>query len=142
MHLPLVVPPVNGGHLELVRTQASFAASGGFSACARARARRWRRACSRLRSFRHPALAAVVTNANCSTTGLVIALKPIHDAFGIVSATVATLQVRHAAREQKGSSHSTRRQPFLPTSLRYRRRYPARATPGCRRWTFWTTCCR
>ena len=62
--VPLVVPPVNGGHLDLVRAQADFAANGGF----------------------------IVTNANCSTTGLVIALKPIHDAFGIKHATVATLQ--------------------------------------------------
>ena len=42
--VPLVVPPVNGGHLQLVRAQASWAATGGF----------------------------IVTNANCSTTGLVI----------------------------------------------------------------------
>lgn len=62
--VPLVVPPVNGGHLELVRAQAAYARCGGF----------------------------IVTNANCSTTGLVIALKPIHDAFGIVHATVATMQ--------------------------------------------------
>ena len=62
--VPLVVPPVNSDHLELVRAQASFAASGGFIVC----------------------------NANCSTTGLVIALKPLQDAFGIESATVATLQ--------------------------------------------------
>jgi len=95
--VPLVVPPVNGGHLQLVRAQASWAATGGF----------------------------IVTNANCSTTGLVIvrspaaaapwrrfistlllpcnsarssrppppqALKPLQDAFGIEHATVATMQ--------------------------------------------------
>ena len=62
--VPLVVPPVNSEHLELVRAQASFAASGGFIVC----------------------------NANCSTTGLTIALKPLHDAFGIEAATVTTLQ--------------------------------------------------
>ena len=61
--VPLVVPPVNGDHLELVRRQPSFS-KGGF----------------------------IVTNSNCSTTGLVIALKPLHDAFGIESATVTTLQ--------------------------------------------------
>jgi aspartate-semialdehyde dehydrogenase len=52
--VPLVVPPVNGDHLELVRRQPSFSAGGGF----------------------------IVTNANCSTTGMVIALKPLADAFG------------------------------------------------------------
>ena len=34
----------------------------------------------------------IVTNANCSTTGLVIALKPLHDLFGIEFASVVTLQ--------------------------------------------------
>lgn len=62
--VPLVVPPVNGDHLALVRSQPSFAATGGF----------------------------IVTNANCSTTGLVIALKPLDDAFGIEAAHVTTLQ--------------------------------------------------
>lgn len=62
--VPLVVPPVNGDHLQLVRSQPAFHTSGGF----------------------------IVTNANCSTTGLVIALKPIDDAFGIEAAHVTTLQ--------------------------------------------------
>jgi len=62
--VPLVVPPVNGDHLELVRRQASFSAGGGF----------------------------IVTNANCSTTGMVIALKPLADAFGIERVHCTTLQ--------------------------------------------------
>ena len=62
--VPLVVPPVNSDHLAMVKTQPSFKANGGF----------------------------IVTNANCSTTGMVIALKPIHDAFGIEAAYVTTLQ--------------------------------------------------
>jgi len=33
-----------------------------------------------------------VCNANCSTTGLVVALKPLHDAFGIDECTVVTMQ--------------------------------------------------
>jgi hypothetical protein len=41
--VPLIVPPVNGDHVALVTAQPSFRASGGF----------------------------IVTNANCSTTGLV-----------------------------------------------------------------------
>jgi aspartate-semialdehyde dehydrogenase len=35
---------------------------------------------------------AIITNPNCSTIGLVLALKPIHDAFGIKDANVVTLQ--------------------------------------------------
>ena len=62
--VPLVVPPVNGDHLELAKSQPSYKVNGGF----------------------------IVTNANCSTTGMVIALKPLHDAFGIVAAHVTTLQ--------------------------------------------------
>ena len=72
--VPLVVPPVNGDHLDLVRAQASFAHNGGF----------------------------IVTNANCSTTGMVIALKPIDDAFGIEAAYVTTLQAISGAGEGGG----------------------------------------
>jgi hypothetical protein len=35
----------------------------------------------------------IVTNANCSSTGLVVALKPLADAFGIEKCLVVTLQV-------------------------------------------------
>jgi aspartate-semialdehyde dehydrogenase len=62
--VPLVVPPVNGDHLELVRMQPAFHKNGGF----------------------------IVTNANCSTTGMVIALKPLADAFGIEHVNCTTLQ--------------------------------------------------
>lgn len=34
----------------------------------------------------------IVTNPNCSVTGLVLALKPLHDAFGIDKINVTTLQ--------------------------------------------------
>ncbi len=34
----------------------------------------------------------IVTNPNCSTTGLVLALKPLYDAFGIEAVQVTTLQ--------------------------------------------------
>lgn len=34
----------------------------------------------------------IITNPNCSTIGLSLALKPIHDAFGIESAHVVTMQ--------------------------------------------------
>ena len=62
--VPLVVPPVNGDHLDMVKTQPSFAKNGGF----------------------------IVTNANCSTTGMVIALKPLEEAFGIERVFCTTLQ--------------------------------------------------
>ena len=35
---------------------------------------------------------AILTNPNCSTIGLVLALKPLHDRFGIRSLNVVTLQ--------------------------------------------------
>jgi aspartate-semialdehyde dehydrogenase len=35
---------------------------------------------------------AIVTNPNCSTIGLVLALKPLHDAFGIEAVHVVTMQ--------------------------------------------------
>ncbi|MCZ6597434.1 MAG: aspartate-semialdehyde dehydrogenase, partial [Planctomycetota bacterium] len=34
----------------------------------------------------------IIANPNCSTIGLCLALKPIHDAFGVRSARVVTLQ--------------------------------------------------
>ncbi len=63
--VPLVVPLVNGDHLQLVRHQ--------------------RKQLGLKRGF-------IVTNANCSTTGLVTALKPLHDAYGIVQLHVVTMQ--------------------------------------------------
>jgi aspartate-semialdehyde dehydrogenase len=62
--VPLVVPQVNGDHLAMVRGPASYAASGGY----------------------------FVTNANCSTTGMVIALAPLQQAFGIEAVHATTLQ--------------------------------------------------
>jgi aspartate-semialdehyde dehydrogenase len=62
--VPLVVPQVNGDHLPLIKRQASYAATGGY----------------------------IVTNANCSTTGMVIALAPLQAAFGIEAVHATTLQ--------------------------------------------------
>jgi aspartate-semialdehyde dehydrogenase len=62
--VPLVVPQVNGDHLRMVTAQPSFAATGGY----------------------------IVTNANCSTTGMVIALAPLQEAFGITAVHATTLQ--------------------------------------------------
>jgi aspartate-semialdehyde dehydrogenase len=60
--VPLVVPEVNALHLRALA--ASRTPAGGF----------------------------IVTNPNCSTTGLVVALKPLWDRFGIAEVQVTTLQ--------------------------------------------------
>ena len=61
--VPLLIPEVNPEHLALVERQ-DWGASGGM----------------------------VVTNPNCSTVGLVMALAPLHRAFGVEAAHVVTLQ--------------------------------------------------
>lgn len=71
--VPLLVPEVNPDHLALIDRQdwrgADGAPSGGF----------------------------VVTNPNCSTVGLVMALKPLHDAFGVDAVHVVTMQALSGA---------------------------------------------
>jgi len=62
--VPLLIPEINAGHVELVRRQRSFATNGGFA----------------------------VTNPNCSATGLAMALAPVHREFGIEKVFVATMQ--------------------------------------------------
>ncbi|MGA2361648.1 MAG: aspartate-semialdehyde dehydrogenase [Candidatus Aminicenantales bacterium] len=59
--VPLLVPEVNPGHMELARRQVSE--FGG----------------------------AIITNSNCSTSGLVMVLKPL-ERFGLEAVTVATYQ--------------------------------------------------
>jgi len=61
--VPLLIPEVNPGHLELVRSQETFP-GGGF----------------------------IVTNANCSTTGIAPPLKALDDAFGLEIVCVSTYQ--------------------------------------------------
>jgi aspartate-semialdehyde dehydrogenase len=62
--VPLVVPEVNAAHLSLLETQAWRKQSGGY----------------------------IVTNPNCSAIGLVLALKPLADRFGLESVFVSTMQ--------------------------------------------------
>lgn len=62
--VPLVIPEVNPGDLKLLAEQ-------------RAR-RRWP--------------GAIVANPNCTTTGLVLALAPLHRAFGVDRLFVSTMQ--------------------------------------------------
>jgi aspartate-semialdehyde dehydrogenase len=63
-NVPLVIPEVNAYHLHLIDQQPSRAESGGY----------------------------MVTNPNCSTIGLVMALKPIEERFGIEQIFVSTMQ--------------------------------------------------
>ncbi|MEM0962329.1 MAG: aspartate-semialdehyde dehydrogenase [Bacteroidota bacterium] len=66
--VPLLIPEVNPDHTALIDRQ-DWGASGGF----------------------------VVTNPNCSTVGLALALKPIHDAFGVEAVHVVTMQALSGA---------------------------------------------
>ena len=63
-NVPLVIPEVNADHLHLIEEQPWRKASGGY----------------------------IVTNPNCSTIGLVMALKPIEERFGIETIFVSTMQ--------------------------------------------------
>jgi aspartate-semialdehyde dehydrogenase len=62
--VPLVIPEVNADHLHLIEEQSWRRESGGY----------------------------MVTNPNCSAIGLVVALKPIEERFGIEQIFVATMQ--------------------------------------------------
>ncbi len=61
--VPLLIPEVNPEHLALLRQQREYAQRGG-----------------------------VVTNPNCSTVGLAMALAPLERAFGVEQVFVTTLQ--------------------------------------------------
>jgi aspartate-semialdehyde dehydrogenase len=62
--VPLVIPEVNADHLALIEQQSWRKESGGY----------------------------IVTNPNCSAIGLVMALKPLEERFGIESVFVTTMQ--------------------------------------------------
>jgi len=62
--VPLVIPEVNADHLHLIEEQIWRRESGGY----------------------------MVTNPNCSAIGLVLALKPIEERFGIEQIFVTTMQ--------------------------------------------------
>jgi len=67
--VPLVIPEVNPGHLKLIEVQRERRGWDGY----------------------------IVTNPNCTTIILVLALKPILDSFGIRHAFVATMQALSGA---------------------------------------------
>src|SRR6202050_1707636 len=62
--VPLVIPEVNGDHIQLIEGQAWRLRSGGY----------------------------VVTNSNCSAMGLVLALAPLHRAFTLEAVMAVTMQ--------------------------------------------------
>ncbi len=62
--VPLVIPEVNREHLRLLESQSWRKSSGGY----------------------------IVTNPNCSAIGLVLALKPLAERFGLESVFVSTMQ--------------------------------------------------
>lgn len=66
-NVPLVIPEVNPGHTALIDQQPWK--NGGF----------------------------IVTNPNCSTVGLVCALRPLVDAFGVDKVQVTTMQALSGA---------------------------------------------
>jgi aspartate-semialdehyde dehydrogenase len=66
--VPLLIPEVNPDHTALIARQ-DWGDDGGF----------------------------IVTNPNCSTVGLVMALRPLHDAFGVEAVHVVTMQALSGA---------------------------------------------
>jgi aspartate-semialdehyde dehydrogenase len=67
--VPLLIPEVNAGHIALVRRQRQQ--------------RGWR--------------GAILTNPNCTSTGLTVALKALDDAFGVRRAFVVSMQALSGA---------------------------------------------
>ena len=66
--VPLLIPEVNPGHLSIIKHQQKRTGKG-----------------------------FIVTNPNCSAIGLVIALKPLQDAFGLKKVIVTTMQALSGA---------------------------------------------
>ncbi len=71
--VPLLLPPVNGGHLGLVRTQ-------------------------RARGFR----GYLAPIPNCTTTGLVVSLAPLVERFGVQGVVMTSLQAVSGAGRSPG----------------------------------------
>lgn len=67
--VPLLIPDVNPEHTALIPLQQKARGWSGF----------------------------IVTNPNCTTTHLVCALKPLHDAFGLTAVNVVSMQALSGA---------------------------------------------
>ncbi|MBX2812543.1 MAG: aspartate-semialdehyde dehydrogenase [Myxococcales bacterium] len=72
--VPIIIPAANGGHAQLIHTQRT--------------ARKWR--------------GFVVPGPNCTTTGLAIALAPLHRAFGVDRVIMTSLQAVSGAGRSPG----------------------------------------
>jgi aspartate-semialdehyde dehydrogenase len=67
--VPLLIPEVNADHLDIIPAQKNRWGSDGY----------------------------IITNPNCSTIGLVMALAPLHKRFGVAKVVVTTLQALSGA---------------------------------------------
>jgi aspartate-semialdehyde dehydrogenase len=67
--VPLLIPEVNAGHVDLIPRQR---AERGWTGC-------------------------IVTSPNCTTTGIVLPLKPLHDAFGLEQVVAVSMQALSGA---------------------------------------------
>lgn len=67
--VPILIPEVNAEHISLIEHQGTRKESGGY----------------------------IITNANCTTTGLVIGLKPLQDRFGLRTVILSTYQALSGA---------------------------------------------
>ena len=68
-HVPILIPEVNPDQFEAVKDQPTYNSTGGY----------------------------IVTNANCSSTGIAAPLKAIDDAFGLKQVFVSTYQALSGA---------------------------------------------
>jgi aspartate-semialdehyde dehydrogenase len=66
---PILIPEVNADHIRMIERQRTWKKSGGF----------------------------IITNANCTTTGLVVALRPLQDRFGLSSVVMSSYQALSGA---------------------------------------------
>ena len=67
--VPLLIPEVNPDHVEIIPVQRRRWRGGGY----------------------------IITNPNCSTIGLVMAIAPLHKRFGVTKVMVTTLQALSGA---------------------------------------------
>jgi aspartate-semialdehyde dehydrogenase len=67
--VPLLIPEVNAAHLDIIPQQKKRRGSNGY----------------------------IITNPNCSVIGLVLALAPLHQHFGLTKVLVTTLQALSGA---------------------------------------------
>lgn len=66
--VPILIPEINGPHIEAVKDQKTYK-DGGY----------------------------IVTNANCSSTGIALPLKPLDEAYGLKQVFVSTYQALSGA---------------------------------------------